>query len=417
MSILLSAPFIVFLLSIALLPNLVPEWWERNYYYISFVLSAGIIAFYLFDDRFSSVLTSFEDYIMFISLILSIFVITGGIVIDIKGLATPYRNVILLFTGIIISNIVGTTGASMLLIRPFIRTNRMRISPYHIIFFIILVSNIGGLLTPVGSPPLFIGYLKGIPFFWVTTRLFLPWILAVTMLLSIFYYIDRKNFKKQGEKTEKKEIEAREKIKIKGFFNIFLLFVVVISVFITTPIFLREIIMLAAAILSYKSTSKEIYSRNNFDFGPMKEIAVLFFGIFITLIPVLELLSTGGGKLINASPSLFYWMSGILSAFLDNAPTYLTFLSSSMGLFDFSVNNPSHVSAFLVLHPDFVIAISIASVMFGSMTYIGNAPNFIVKSIAEHQGVKTKSFFGYILKYSLPILFPIFILIWLLFVL
>ncbi|MFI5144782.1 MAG: sodium:proton antiporter [Ignavibacteria bacterium] len=414
---LLSLPFIILLLSIALLPNLVPEWWEKNYYYISIILSLGIIVYYLIDERFSSVLTSSEDFIMFISLLLSVFVITGGIVIDIKGLATPYRNVILLFIGILISNIVGTTGASMLLIRPFIRTNRIRISPYHIIFFIILVSNIGGLLTPIGSPPLFIGYLKGIPFFWVTSRLFLPWILAVTLLLSIFYFIDRKNFKKQSEKAEKKEIEAREKIKIKGFFNIFLLFVVVISVFITTTIFLREIIMLTAAILSYKSTSKDIYTRNNFNFAPMREIAVLFFGIFITLIPVLELLSASGGKLINATPSLFYWLSGILSAFLDNAPTYLTFLSSSMGLFDFSVNNPSHVSAFLVLHPDFVIAISIASVMFGSMTYIGNAPNFIVKSIAEHQGVKTKSFFGYILKYSLPILFPIFILIWLLFVL
>lgn len=417
MPLLLSVPFVIFLLSIALLPNLVPQWWEKNYYYISFALSVCIITFYLIDKRLSSVMTSVEDYIMFITLLLSVFIIAGGIVIDIKGLATPYRNIILLFIGVIISNIVGTTGASMLLIRPFIRTNRMRISPYHIIFFIILVSNIGGLLTPIGSPPLFIGYIKGIPFFWITSKLFLPWLTAVTLVLTVFYVIDRNNFKKQDKKTEKKEIDAAEKVKIKGFFNVFLLFVVVISVFITTPIFLREIIMLTAAIISYKSTSKEIYSRNNFNFAPMREIAVLFFGIFITLIPVLELLTSSSGKYINGAPSVYFWLSGILSAFLDNAPTYLTFLSSAMGLFDFNISNASHVSGFLVLHPDFVIAISIASVMFGSMTYIGNAPNFIVKSIAEHQGVKTKSFFGYILKYSLPILFPIFTLIWLLFVL
>ncbi|RPI18692.1 MAG: sodium:proton antiporter [Ignavibacteriae bacterium] len=409
-------PFIILLLAIAIAPFIDYLKWENNYHIVSVSLGAVIVIYYLFLGKGGDVLHTLEEYIMFISLLASLFIISGGVFIDIKGLSTPFRNVILLAIGAVIANIFGTTGASMLLIRPYINTNKIRISAYHIIFFIFIVSNVGGALTPIGDPPLFLGYLKGIPFFWIINKVIVKWAITVSLLLIIFYILDRYNFKKQPDYLEIREIKQREKIKVSGIVNIFLLFVVIGSVFITEPVFLREAIMLITAFVSYKITKKEIHIRNRFSFHPIKEVAWLFIGIFMTMMPALDLLSKNSTSLGLSTPGHYYWTTGILSSFLDNAPTYLTFLTASMGLYGLDINNIQDVLTFIVSHEKFVVAISISSVFFGAMTYIGNGPNFMVKSIAEHNDVKTSSFFGYMIKYSIPILIPIYILIWLLFI-
>jgi Na+/H+ antiporter NhaD/arsenite permease-like protein len=409
-------PFIILLLAIAIAPFINYLRWENNYHIVSVSLGAIIVIYYLFLGKGGVVLHTLQEYIMFISLLASLFIISGGVFIDIKGLSTPLRNVILLVVGAVIANIFGTTGASMLLIRPYIKTNKIRISAYHIIFFIFIVSNAGGALTPIGDPPLFLGYIKGIPFFWIFSRVFVKWAVVVSLLLIIFYFLDRHYFRKQPDYLEIKEIKQKEKIKISGFLNIFLLFIVIGSVFITEPVFLREIIMMFTAFISYKITKKEIHVRNNFNFHPIREVAWLFIGIFMTMMPALELLSKNSPSLGLSEPGHYYWITGIMSSFLDNAPTYLTFLSASMGLFGMDINNVSEVLLFLDEHSRFVVAISISSVFFGAMTYIGNGPNFMVKSIAEHNNVRMASFFGYMIKYSIPILIPIYILIWLLFI-
>jgi Na+/H+ antiporter NhaD/arsenite permease-like protein len=353
---------------------------------------------------------------MFISLLTALYIVSGGILIEIKGLATPFRNVLLLGLGGLLANFIGTTGASMLLIRPFIKTNKLRITSFHIVFFIFIVSNVGGALTPIGDPPLFLGFLKGIPFFWVIDKVFWKWLTALIALLVVFYIFDYINFKRQPKKLEEREIKAKEKLELKGWYNFLFLAVVIASVFITEPLFLREAIMLSTAFVSYKLTNDEIHKRNHFDFHPIKEVAWLFIGIFITMTPALELLRLHSSELGIISPSQYYWYTGFLSGFLDNAPTYLTFLTAAMGVHGLNVNDITNVMFFLAEHERHVVAISISAVFFGSMTYIGNGPNFMVKSIAEHQKVETPSFFGYMVKYSIPILIPLFILEWLLFI-
>lgn len=409
-------PFINFILLIAFIPFVFPRFWEKYHYILCLFFASITIGYYVLINMTDDILHSFSEYIMFISLLVSLYVITGGILIDIKGRSTPFRNVLLLFAGAILSNVIGTIGATMLLIRPYIRTNKIRISKYHIVFFIFIVSNMGGLLTPVGNPPLFIGYLKGVPFLWNVSNLFLPWAAAVFLILMIFYLIDSYEFKKQPVEIIKSEIDSIEKIGISGYYNLLLLLIIIISVFITKPVFLREIIMIVTAIISYKITRKDIHLKNHFCFFPIREVAWLFFGIFITLTPVLYFATHFAGRLSFTSHSQFYWLTGILSAFLDNAPAYLTALTASMGIYSFDVNNNLNVAAFIGQHKDYLLSISIASVFFGAFTYIGNGPNFMVKSIAESYDVKTSSFFGYIFKFSLPILLPIFVLIWILFI-
>lgn len=415
-SILSVLPFILLLLAIAIAPFIDYLKWDENYHVVSISLGLLVVIYYIILGKWGSILYTIEEYIMFISLLASLYIISGGVFIDIKGSATPFRNVVLLAVGAVIANIFGTTGASMLLIRPFIKTNKIRISAYHIVFFIFIVSNVGGALTPIGDPPLFLGYLKGIPFFWIMDKVVIKWAITVSVLLIIFYFYDRYNFKKQPDILEEKEKSQKERIRINGLSNIVLLLVVIGSVFITKPLFLREIIMIAASVISYKTTKKEIHDRNKFSFYPIKEVAWLFIGIFLTMMPALELLSKNSASLRFSEPGHYYWVTGILSSFLDNAPTYLTFLTASMGLFGLDINNITHVGTFILTHEKFVVAISISAVFFGAMTYIGNGPNFMVKSIAEQSGVKTSSFFGYMVKYSIPILIPIYILIWLLFI-
>ena len=359
---------------------------------------------------------SIEEYVMFISLLTALYIVSGGILIEIKGMATPMRNTVLLAIGGVLANIIGTTGASMLLIRPFIKTNKIRITNFHIVFFIFIVSNVGGALTPIGDPPLFLGFLKGIPFFWIFDKVFFKWLVVLSILLVIFYIADYINFKKAPPEIEEIERKAKEKIKIKGGMNFIFLAVIIGSVFISEPLFLREGIMLLTAFLSYKFTKKEIHQRNQFNFYPIKEVAWLFIGIFITMTPALELLRLHSTDLGVTSPSQYYWFTGILSGFLDNAPTYLTFLTASMGIYGLDINNAQNVLAFIVEHEKHVVAISISAVFFGAMTYIGNGPNFMVKSIADNQNVETPGFFKYMYMFSIPILIPIYLLIWWLFI-
>lgn len=405
-------PFIFLLLAIAVLPFAAPKFWHENYHYVSLGLGFITAVYYLLITRGWDLLHSAEEYVMFISLLTALYVVSGGIFIDIKGLATPLRNVALLALGGVLANFIGTTGASMLLIRPFIKTNKLRITSFHIVFFIFIVANVGGALTPIGDPPLFLGFLKGIPFFWIIEKVFLKWLTALIVLLIIFYIYDYINFKKQPAEIEEREIKAKEKLTIKGSNNFLFLIVVIASVFITEPLFLRESIMLLTAFLSYKLTSSEIHKRNHFSFHPIKEVAWIFIGIFITMTPALELLRVHSSGLGINSPTQYYWLTGALSGFLDNAPTYLTFLTASMGLYGLDVNKVSDVLFFIASHEKHVIAISISAVFFGAMTYIGNGPNFMVKSIADHQKVETPGFFGYMIKFSLPILVPLYILIW-----
>lgn len=409
-------PFITLLLAIAVMPFAAPKFWHDYYHIVSLGLAFIVAAYYFIITKGWDLVHPLQEYIMFISLLTGLYVVSGGIFMDIKGLATPWRNVVLLAFGAVIANVIGTTGASMLLIRPYIKSNKIRISAYHIVFFIFIVSNVGGALTPIGDPPLFLGFLKGIPFFWITDKVIVKWLIAIIALLVVFYIIDSINFKKQPAMIEKMEKVSKGGFTVRGYINFFLLAVIIGSVFITKPLFLREGIMLACAFISYRFTKKEIHEKNHFNFFPIKEVAWLFIGIFITMAPALELLQKHSAELGLNSPSQYYWFTGILSGFLDNAPTYLTFLTASMGIYGLDVNSVSDVLKFIAEHEQHVVAISISAVFFGAMTYIGNGPNFMVKSIADHQGVRMPSFFKYIYLYSIPVLIPIYILIWYFFI-
>lgn len=415
-------PFIVLLLMIATGPLFYHHFWERNYPKIAITLGSVTVLYYLIilNDSHSLIHTAAE-YISFIALLSSLFVASGGILIRVDRKATPVLNVIVLFIGSIIANIIGTTGASMLLIRPYIRINKNRIKPYHIIFFIFSVSNIGGALTPIGDPPLFLGFLRGVNFFWFIANIWYIWLPTLLVLLFIFYIIDTKN-----KKGDFEQIEYTGKIEIKGLKNLIYLFIILISVFLDPsiiswvpsltpfPIGIREIIMFTVVVLSYKTANQDILKQNEFNFEPIREVAYLFVGIFATMIPALQLISYEAklyGQHLDAK--IFFWTTGLLSAFLDNAPTFLNFLSAALGKYALDVNVKQHVQDFALMHPIDLQAISIAAVFFGAMTYIGNGPNFMVKSICERAGIKMPSFFGYLIKYSIPILIPIFALIWL----
>ncbi len=409
-------PFIFLLLAIAVMPFIAPKFWHENYHYVSIGLAFVTVIYYIVITKGWDLMHSLEEYIMFISLLTALYVVSGGILINIKGLATPLRNTVLLAIGGVLANVIGTTGASMLLIRPYIKSNKLRITNFHIVFFIFIVSNVGGALTPIGDPPLFLGFLKGVPFFWIMDKVFFKWLLALVVLLIIFYIADYINFKKAPAEIEEREIKAKEKLSVAGGYNFIFLAVIIGSVFITKPLFLREGIMLLTAFISYKLTKKEIHKQNHFNFHPIKEVAWLFIGIFITMTPALELLRLHSTDLGISSATQYFWFTGALSGFLDNAPTYLTFLTAAMGIYGLDINSVQNVLAFIAEHEKHVVAISISAVFFGAMTYIGNGPNFMVKSIADNQNVETPSFFEYMYKYSLPILLPLYLLIWWLFI-
>jgi len=424
-------PFVGILLSIAIFPLIAPHFWHHNFGKISAFWAVLFVAPFLISAGFSITFyeilhVGFLEYIPFIILLLALFTISGGVQLTGSLVGTPIMNTGIIFVGTVLASWMGTTGAAMLLIRPLLRANKDRKHKVHVVvFFIFLVANIGGSLTPLGDPPLFLGFLKGVDFFWTTKAMFLPMLFLVASLLIIFYIYDNIQYKKE----EKIPIPIdKEKIGLKGSFNLLLILGVVFSVLLSgfwrphieftiyhvhleLQNITRDLLLLALAYSSWKFTSKEIRQANEFTWFPIVEVAKLFAGIFITIIPAIAILKAGTSGvlaiIINAVSSdsgpvnhMYFWLTGILSSFLDNAPTYLVFFNTAGGDPQILMGELSKT----------LLAISAGAVFMGANTYIGNAPNFMVKSIAESSGIKMPSFFGYFL-YSLAILFPLFVLV------
>ncbi len=413
----MMAPFAILLLSIAVMPLLAPKWWHHNYPAVALAVGALVVALYIFVlNAGERLLHVGHEYVSFICLIGSLFVVTGGIHITVKGEARPWVNVVFLFCGAVIANVIGTTGASMLLIRPWIRMNKYRITAFHTVFFIFIVSNVGGCLTPIGDPPLFLGYLRGVPFFWVFTALWPAWLLCVGLLLGIFFVLDKVNIAKPPPEITQ-VMTASEKWRFEGLGNLFWIAVILAAVVFnkSLPPFGSEAILVGAAVASYVFTGRQIHESNHFNFAPIKEVAWLFAGIFATMVPALDYLQVHAEEIGLSTPMHFYWTTGLLSAFLDNAPTYLTLFSADLGLHHLSIDSVADVQRLVDEFPRELMAISLAAVFFGAFTYIGNGPNLMVKAIAHHADAKTPSFFGYILFYSIPYLLPVLIVIAILF--
>ncbi len=430
----LVLPFITILLLIATGPLLFPHHWHHHYPKYSVGLGLIVVAYYLIVLHSPIVmLHALAEFISFIALVASLFIAASGIFLRINARGTPTNNVILLFVASLIANIIATTGAAMLFIRSYMRLNRGRLQGYHIVFFIFLVANVGGALTPIGDPPLFLGFLRGVPFFWTLTHVWYIWLPTTGLLLGVFWVIDRRN------KAVSPDPDPNgSTIGILGSINFLWVAIIVISVFLDPnvlgfipalhigdlhlPFGIREIIMFTVAALAFRFANKEALAQNEFSFEPIREVGWLFLGIFATMQPALQLISQFAQHNADSlTPGTFYWATGFLSGVLDNAPTYLNFLAAAMGKFGLDVNSPDGVIVFAdpaLGHPDawhYLQAISVAAVFFGALTYIGNAPNFMVKAISEANGVDTPSFFGYIVKYSLPILIPVYFVIYVLF--
>lgn len=435
-------PFVGMLLSIAICPLAKPEWWEHNmlkvaiFWSLLFLIPFGI-AFGGHMLAFQIIEIVMLDYVPFIVLLFGLFVAAGGIALKGTLVGTTKVNVILLLIGTALASWVGTTGAAMLMIRPIIKANAWREKKAHVvIFFIFMVANIGGCLTPVGDPPLFLGFLRGVPFFW-TMRLFPIMILNIAILTVVFILMD-KHFAKQEFASGRSPQDmagndAKEPLKIEGAHNFIFIVMIVGAVIINglLPNFaafadqvtgeayginmlgvvfpysslVQVAIILLAAFLSIKTTQKTTRELNSFTFAPIEEVAKLFIGIFLTMIPALALLKAHGASLGIEDPWQFFWATGALSSFLDNAPTYLVFLTTA-GSVGFTEGVSTTVGIIAVKD---LIAISCGAVFMGANTYIGNAPNFMVKSIAEENKIKMPSFFGY-MAWSLAILIPTFII-------
>jgi Na+/H+ antiporter NhaD/arsenite permease-like protein len=401
-----ALPFAGMLLAIAILPLAAPRFWESNLrkLLVSTVLAAPVLALYLRTQPGSLVGTAGE-YASFIVLLGGLFVISGGIHLHGDLPATPRTNAAFLGLGALLASFVGTTGASMLLIRPLLQTNQERKHVAHtVVFFIFLVSNIGGCLTPLGDPPLFLGYLEGVPFAW-TFRLLPQWLFATALVLAIYVAWDRRAYAAESRADLQRDITAIRPLRVAGKRNALLLVGVLVAVaFLRAP--WREAAIVGLAALSYARTSPRVHKANRFTFHPILEVAALFAGIFVTMLPALDLLRARGAELGVREPWHFFWATGVLSSFLDNAPTYLTFLALGQGL-----ALPSDVAG--VPNP-ILTAISLGAVFMGANTYIGNGPNFMVRSIAEERGVTMPSFAGYML-YSGAVLVPVFLLVTLVF--
>ena len=404
-------PFALLLGAMAVVPLFAPDWWSRHYGKVGLGLGAITLGYYLFILRDAPrVLDMAHDYFSFIVLVGSLFVVSGGIHIGVKGEATPFANVIFLLVGAVVANVFGTTGAAMLLIRPWIRMNKYRVTAYHIAFFIFIVANVGGCFAPTG-PPLYLGYLQGIPFWWPAQNCWPMWATAVGILLAMFYVVDKINFSRAPCAVREKETAA-EQWSFGGLPNLFFAAVVLGAVFVDQPPFLREALMLAAAAGSWFTTKKSVHEANHFNFHPIAEVAILFAGIFATMMPALDWLAANAREILGANPSpgIFYWSAGALSAVLDNAPAYLGFLTALFGL-----TGANHAADLLARAAASVAAVSVGSVFFGAATYIGNNPNFMIKAIAEQQKIRVPGFSGFVFKFALPFLLPALLAVWLVF--
>lgn len=404
-------PFAVVLLAIAIGPTLFHDWWNKHYPKLTLSLAAIVVVFYAFglSNGLPKILHTLHEYFGFIALIGSLYVVSGGIHIHVGREATPAMNVVFLLIGAVLANILGTTGASMLMIRPWLRMNHQRIATHHVVFFIFIISNVGGCLTPIGDPPLFIGFLRGVPFWWVAEKCWPMWLVGVAFLLTVFYVLDLRNYARCencAKPTEPKLPHESASWKFDGLANLACLAIILAGVFVSKPFLLRETIMIAAALTSWVTTRKSIHDANHFNWHPLIEVVVLFAAIFLTMMPALDWLAANAQQ-TSGTPHVaaYYWLSGVLSSVLDNAPTYLAFFTT---LFPDTYPGPNGLDPVLV-------AISIGAVFFGANTYIGNGPNFMVRSIASHRKIITPTFFGYIFKWTIPIMVPLLVILWLMF--
>ena len=438
LSIIWAIPINGILLSIAVFPLVAPHFWHHHFGKISaFWAAILIIPFILFQGLSITIYellhVSLLEYFPFIILLLALFTISGGVRVTGKLQGSPIVNTGIILLGTILASWMGTTGAAMLLIRPLIRANKWRQKNVHIIvFFIFLVANIGGSLTPLGDPPLFLGFLKGVDFFWTTTNMFFPMLTAVAILLALFFMIDSYfyNMEKMPIEMQRESQATGVKIGLEGKFNLLLLLGVIGSVLLSgfwhsgvsfsihhveveLQNLVRDFLLIGLTITSWKLTPMVVRKANEYSWFPIMEVAKLFAGIFVTIIPAIAILKAGANgsmsSVINSVSDgygnpvnyMYFWATGILSSFLDNAPTYLVFFNTAGG------------DAIQLMGPmsQTLLAISMGAVFMGANTYIGNAPNFMVKSISEEAGINMPSFFGYMIKYSLPILIPIFVII------
>ncbi len=412
-------PFVGLLLSIALLPLLAGKWWDANRNKALVSLLFGLpVALYVAMREPALLTHTALEFLAFIALLGSLYVISGGIVVRGSLSGTALANTAILGLGALLANVIGTTGASMLLIRPYLRANRRRRDGGHlVVFFIFVVSNLGGCLTPLGDPPLFLGFLRGVPFTW-TLGLWKEWLVAVGAVLLLFNFYDQYKFTREDLATARDledEVRSRERLSISGWRNVVLLGGVVATVLVsglwihakwgdTVSTIFQAAAMAALALVALAATPKRAWAENEFSWHPFSEIVILFAGIFAAMIPALEILRSQGASLGVSEPWQFFWATGALSSFLDNAPTYVAFHSMAQHFPDEVAGTTGTVLA----------AISCGAVFFGAMTYIGNGPNFMVKAIAEHAGVRMPSFFGY-LGWSAAVLLPIFLALTLLF--
>ena len=425
-----ALPFVALLLAIALLPLVAPHWWHqnRNKALVAAALSLPIVVYFWFDlgePGRQALHEKFHEYLSFIVVIGALFVITGGIHIQGSLAGTPLVNTGVLGIGAVLANVLGTTGASVLLIRPLLRANQRRKRVAHIvIFFIFIVANCGGLLTPIGDPPLLLGFLKGVPFTW-TLRLWPQWLAINGILLVLFNFWDQWALDKDEKElpgSQHEEVLIHEPLRIQGAVEMVVLLGVIVTIVAAGRAAaagqpwgqnVREMVIVVLALFGYFAGSQDRRTKNVFTFGPLIEVGVLFAAIFATMAPVLEMLNAWAQRPDFAlrTPAHFFWTSGALSSVLDNAPTYLAFAASAAGLQGVAPHG-SYIGA-IALDPaaaKLLAAISTGSVFMGANTYIGNAPNFMVKAIAEENGVKMPSFFGY-LAYSVGILLPLFVLV------
>lgn len=421
----ICAPFLLLLLAIAVLPLTHGHIWEklRNKLIVALALSLPVFVFFLFRGDPSPILHSLVfDYVPFIVLLGALFTITGGIHLSGDIEAKPAVNTLFLGVGAVLASLMGTTGASMLLIRPVLHTNKERRHKVHtVLFFIAIVANCGGLLTPLGDPPLFMMYLRGAPFTWFF-RLTPEWLVTNGLFLLIYFFVDTFQHRKESPRAIVSDETHVLPLKLHGTLNfVWLLGVVLAVAFLNEQFlpflqkspsskFVREGFIAAMAVLSWFTTKHNVRQWNHFNWHPILEVAYLFLGIFITMVPCLLYLEAHAASLGVRWPFQFYYASGALSSFLDNTPTAVTFHSLALGL-------GVKAGAMTAGIPDALLkAIATGAVFFGSMTYIGNGPNFMIKAVAEHANIRMPHFFGYMLKFSLIVLLPVFVLVQLLFI-
>ncbi|MBE9573118.1 MAG: sodium:proton antiporter [Proteobacteria bacterium] len=434
-------PFACMLLSIALFPLLAPKFWHHHFGKISAFWSVALGLPFLIAYKGAAMYEILHivlaDYVPFIILLWALFTISGGILLRGTLRGTPVVNTAIILIGTVLASWMGTTGAAMLLIRPFLRANDYRKNrTFMVVFFIFLVANIGGSLTPLGDPPLFLGFLHGVSFFW-TFKLMPHMLFTAIVLLVIYFILDSYHYKKEGLTSAPPEEGVKEPLKLEGTHNFLFLGGVVGSVLMSGIVdwgevntfgihravqdWVRDGLLILMGILSLVATSRKLREDNEFTWFPIIEVAYLFIGIFITMVPCLLLLKAGVkgelGFLIAAvkEPVHYFWVTGILSSFLDNAPTYLTFFNTALGSFYPGMTEAQAVPLLMTENAIFLKAISAGAVFFGANTYIGNAPNFMVRSIAEEAGTPMPSFFGYMLKYSIVYLIPVFVVVTLIF--